>query len=49
MLSAYVEEEKFLKGVSLYLKDHMYGNSVTNDLWKGIGEATGKMQSQPIP
>ncbi|KAK7463560.1 Aminopeptidase 2 mitochondrial [Stygiomarasmius scandens] len=41
MLLAYVGEDKFLKGVSLYLKNHMYGNSVTNDLWKGISEATG--------
>jgi len=42
MLSTYVGEDKFFKGVSLYLKDHMYGNSVTNDLWEGIGRATGK-------
>ena len=42
MLSKYVGEEKFLKGVSIYLKNHLYGNSVTNDLWKGIGEATGQ-------
>ncbi|KAK7463587.1 Aminopeptidase 2 mitochondrial [Stygiomarasmius scandens] len=41
MLSTYVGEDKFFKGVSLYLKDHMYGNSVTNDLWEGIGRATG--------
>ncbi|KAF5367551.1 hypothetical protein D9758_003664 [Tetrapyrgos nigripes] len=41
MLSAYVGEDKFLKGVSLYLKDHMYANSITNDLWKGISTATG--------
>jgi aminopeptidase 2 len=41
MLSAYVGEERFLKGVSMYLKKHLYGNSVTSDLWEGIGEATG--------
>lgn len=41
MLSLYVGEEKFLKGVSLYLKDHRFGNSVTEDLWAGIGKATG--------
>ncbi|KAF8633724.1 hypothetical protein AX17_004382 [Amanita inopinata Kibby_2008] len=41
MLANYVGEEQFLKGVSLYLKRHLYGNSVTNDLWKGISEATG--------
>lgn len=42
MLADYVGEEKFLKGVSIYLKNHLYGNTVTNDLWEGIGEATGK-------
>ncbi|KAK7047299.1 Aminopeptidase 2 mitochondrial [Paramarasmius palmivorus] len=41
MLSDYVGEEHFLKGVSIYLKDHLYGNSVTKDLWKGISTATG--------
>lgn len=41
MLSDYVGEERFLKGVSVYLKKHLYGNSVTKDLWGGIGEATG--------
>ncbi|KAJ4488175.1 leucyl aminopeptidase [Lentinula aciculospora] len=41
MLSAYVGEDKFLKGVSLYLKAHLYANSVTNDLWAGISKSTG--------
>ena len=41
MLSNYVGEELFLKGVSLYLKKKLYANSVTNDLWEGIGAATG--------
>ena len=41
MLAAHVGEEKFLKGVSLYLKDHLYGNTVTQDLWDGIAKATG--------
>ncbi|KAJ3763765.1 leucyl aminopeptidase [Lentinula raphanica] len=41
MLSAYVGEDKFLKGVSLYLKAHLYANTVTNDLWAGISESTG--------
>lgn len=42
MLSDFVGEELFLKGVSIYLKKRLYGNSVTNDLWEGISEATGK-------
>ena len=41
MLSEYVGEENFLKGVSIYLKKRLYGSSVTSDLWDGISEAAG--------
>jgi aminopeptidase 2 len=41
MLSNYVGEDLFLKGVSLYLKKKLFGNSVTKDLWEGIATATG--------
>jgi aminopeptidase 2 len=41
MLSNYVGEDLFLKGVSLYLKEKLYANSVTNDLWRGISKSTG--------
>ncbi|BGP38710.1 Aminopeptidase 2 mitochondrial [Rhodotorula kratochvilovae] len=41
MLSNFVGEEKFLKGVSIYLKRHLYGNARTADLMKGISEASG--------
>ncbi|KAJ6547370.1 hypothetical protein B0H19DRAFT_1237927 [Mycena capillaripes] len=41
MLCDYVGEEKFLKGVSLYLKKNLYKNTVTNDLFEGISTATG--------
>jgi aminopeptidase N len=41
MLCDYVGEEKFLKGVSIYLKKRLYGSSVTSDLWEGISAATG--------
>ncbi|KAA1467278.1 leucyl aminopeptidase [Dentipellis sp. KUC8613] len=41
MLLKYVGEDKFLKGVSIYLKQHLYGNSVSKDLWEGISETTG--------
>ncbi|KAI0831781.1 leucyl aminopeptidase [Trametes gibbosa] len=40
MLASYVGEDRFLKGVSIYLKKHMYGNSVTKNLWEGIQAAT---------
>ncbi|KAG9226085.1 hypothetical protein CCMSSC00406_0004996 [Pleurotus cornucopiae] len=41
MLSNYVGEDLFLKGVSIYLKKKLYANSVTTDLWQGISESTG--------
>jgi aminopeptidase 2 len=41
MLANYVGEKAFLHGVSLYLKDHLYDNSVTNDLWEGVRKASG--------
>lgn len=41
MLSFYVGEDKFLAGVSAYLKKKLYGNSVTRDLWNGISSTTG--------
>ncbi|KAG1756159.1 hypothetical protein EDD22DRAFT_981551 [Suillus occidentalis] len=41
MLSNFVGQERFLNGVSIYLKKHLYGNTVTKDLWQGISESTG--------
>lgn len=41
MLSEYVGEDKFLKGVSIYLNAHLFGNTVTSDLWEGVSAATG--------
>lgn len=41
MLSNYVGEDLFLKGVSIYLKNNLYANTVTHDLWAGISIATG--------
>lgn len=41
MLSSLLGEDVFLKGVSIYLKNHLYANSVTKDLWNGISEASG--------
>ncbi|KAL1756342.1 hypothetical protein FB107DRAFT_211566 [Schizophyllum commune] len=42
MLATHVGEDRFLKGVSLYLKDHLFSSSVTEDLWKGITTATSQ-------
>lgn len=41
MLARYVGEDVFLKGVSIYLKKRLYGNSDPKDLWDGISEAAG--------
>ncbi|KAF8682603.1 ERAP1-like C-terminal domain [Rhizoctonia solani] len=41
MLARYVGEDTFLKGVSIYLKKRLYGNSDPKDLWDGITEAAG--------
>jgi len=42
MLSSHVGIDTFLLGVSNYLKAHAYGNATTNDLWRGISEASGQ-------
>jgi len=44
MLVSVVGEEKFLKGVSTYLKRNLYGNTETKDLWDGIQEETGMLK-----
>lgn len=41
MLSKMVGEDVFLKGTSLYLKNHLYGNANPEDLWNGIAQSSG--------
>lgn len=41
MLAAMLGEAVFLDGVRAYLKAHMYGNTVTADLWHSLSEASG--------
>lgn len=48
MLSDYVGEDKFLNGVSIYLKKHLYANTVTRNLWEGIQEASGAGTTQHL-
>ncbi|KAK1231989.1 Aminopeptidase 2 mitochondrial [Marasmius sp. AFHP31] len=43
MLAAHVGTEQFLEGVSIYLKNHLYGSTTTSDLWEGISNATGEL------
>lgn len=40
MLSEYLGEEKFRKGLKRYLKRHQYGNAATADLWKALSEVS---------
>lgn len=42
MLAAHLGQETFLKGVSNYLKAHMYGNATTKNLWSALSEAAGQ-------
>ncbi|KAF2454377.1 peptidase family M1-domain-containing protein [Lineolata rhizophorae] len=40
MLSAHLGIERFLLGVSNYLKAHAYGNATTGDLWSALSDAS---------
>ena len=42
MLEQYLGEETFRDGIRLYLKKHAYGNTVTQDLWSALEEASGQ-------
>jgi aminopeptidase 2 len=42
MISRWLGEDVFIKGVSNYLKKHKYGNTETSDLWEALSEASGK-------
>lgn len=42
MLANHLGVKTFLKGVSIYLKKHTYGNAKTVALWEALGEASGK-------
>ncbi|CAG8520004.1 9044_t:CDS:10 [Paraglomus brasilianum] len=41
MLSSYLTEKVFLTGIQKYLKQHMYGNASTGDLWKALSLQSG--------
>ena len=42
MLSAYLGEAAFRKGLQLYLKKHQYANAKTEDLWRAFERASRK-------
>jgi len=41
MLEQYIGAGVFRSGIRTYLKRHAYGNTVTNDLWDALEEASG--------
>ena len=38
MLESHVGEDAFRAGVRRYIREHAYGNTVTDDLWAAIGK-----------
>ena len=42
MISKWLGEDFFIKGVSKYLQKFKYGNAVTEDLWDHLAQASGK-------
>jgi hypothetical protein len=41
MFAAHVGIDVFLKGLSTYLKRHLYGNTISQDLWHALSETAG--------
>lgn len=42
MISKWLGEENFIKGVSQYLKKHKWGNTKTSDLWEALSDVSGE-------
>ncbi|CUM67615.1 uncharacterized protein PRCAT00005315001 [Priceomyces carsonii] len=42
MVSRWLGEEVFIKGVAKYLQRHKWGNTRTSDLWEALSEQSGK-------
>ena len=42
MLEDYVGADAWREGVRLYMKQHAYGNTVSDDLWRAVETASGK-------
>lgn len=41
MLALWIGEETFIKGISVYLKRHMWGNTQSSDLWQALSDVSG--------
>ncbi|OQR67760.1 puromycin-sensitive aminopeptidase-like [Tropilaelaps mercedesae] len=42
MLHNFIGEEKFRSGLKLYMDRHSYSNTITEDLWAALNEASGQ-------
>ena len=42
MLQAYIGDDAMQRGLKLYFEKHKYTNTVADDLWRCLGEASGK-------
>ncbi|EEB05184.1 aminopeptidase Ape2 [Schizosaccharomyces japonicus yFS275] len=41
MISKYLSEDVFIKGIQRYISKHRYGNAVTENLWDALSEVSG--------
>lgn len=48
MMRNFMGEEDYVKGIGDYLKCHKYKSVETSDLWRALGEASGKPIGKPI-
>src|SRR5882724_272425 len=49
MLEAYIGPESFRTGVTVYLKQHAYGNATATDFWTTLAKASGKPVDRVMP
>ncbi|TSC74575.1 MAG: puromycin-sensitive aminopeptidase [Parcubacteria group bacterium Gr01-1014_44] len=42
MIHDFIGADAFRTGLQTYLKQHAYGNAITEDLWQALGEASGQ-------
>ncbi len=42
MLEQFLGEETFRRGIALYIQQHSYGNTQTNDLWQALESESGQ-------
>ena len=48
MFEQWIGPENFRRGVNRYLETHLWKNAVAGDLWKALGEASGKNVTEAL-